>query len=129
MKHTIYHTPQGSVNWLLLLLSIMVVYSVLAPLAPLSVAAQNRKPAPTDMLIEQTCLASARDAVNPTLCGCIQDIANIALSSAEQAIVHDFLLDPSKSETIRQSKQKQHRAFWQHYVAFSKLTARYCARL
>jgi len=65
--------------------------------------------------IERACLTSDRPGVSRALCGCIQDAANITLSSKDQRLAASFFSDPQRSQVVRKSDTRQDDAFWERY--------------
>ncbi len=82
-------------------------------------------PAQAD-LIERACSTSGRDAANAQLCGCIQDVANLTLTPAEQRRAAEFFSDPHQSQVVRQSSRRQDEQFWERYKAFGETAEAFC---
>ena len=76
--------------------------------------------------IERACLKSDRKAVNRSLCGCIQDVADATLSGTDQRLAAKFFKDPSMAQDIRQSDRRSHEVFWKKYKAFGETAQTYC---
>ncbi len=76
--------------------------------------------------IERACLNSERSAGNRALCGCIQDAANLTLTSRDQRMAAEFFDDPHRAQEIRQSDRRSHEAFWQRYKNFGQTAEIFC---
>ena len=77
-------------------------------------------------VIEKACLKSNRDAATRSLCGCIQDAANLTLSKGDQKLAASFFRDPHKAQMVRQSNNRGHEAFWERYQNFGATAAVFC---
>lgn len=77
--------------------------------------------------IESACLRSDRDAANPVLCGCIQNVANLVLSGGDQRRAAGFFSNPAKAQDVRQSDRAADEAFWRRYKEFGTVAETYCA--
>jgi hypothetical protein len=77
--------------------------------------------------IERACLRSDRAAANRSLCGCIQEAADLTLSGAEQRRAAGFFNDPDKAHSVWLSKSDRDDAFWDRYKAFGATAEAYCA--
>jgi hypothetical protein len=69
--------------------------------------------------VARACLASGRQAANPTLCSCVQGAANATLTSGEQRRAAAFLGDPGAAQAARLSNRRGDELFWQRYQAFA----------
>lgn len=78
--------------------------------------------------IDSACLRSDRGARNAPLCGCIQQVANMTLSNADQRRAAGFFRDPHKAQEVRMSKSGADNAFWTRYKRFASTAEGYCAR-
>ena len=76
--------------------------------------------------IDRACVATNR-AANPLICACIQRVANVTLTGADQRLAAQLVRDPSKVQEVRQSGQPKHRAFWERYTAFGDAAVRACS--
>ena len=76
--------------------------------------------------IERACLKSDRGQGNRSLCGCIQDAANLTLTARDQRLAATFFADPHRAQEIRQSDQRNHEAFWQRYRNFGQTAETFC---
>ncbi|MCH2096406.1 MAG: hypothetical protein MK160_15040 [Rhodobacteraceae bacterium] len=76
--------------------------------------------------ISRACMDSGRPARNRQLCGCIQSVANVALSSSDQSLAVTFFEDPHRAQEIRQSDKSGHERFWQRYKAFADMADANC---
>lgn len=77
--------------------------------------------------IDSACLQSNR-AANPMLCACIQRVANLTLSGADQRLAATFFHDPAKAQQVRQSASTRHREFWTRYTSFGEAAEQVCAQ-
>lgn len=71
-------------------------------------------------------MASGRKARNTQLCGCIQSVANVSLSSSDQSLAVTFFDDPHRAQEIRQSDNAGHELFWERYKAFAEMAEDNC---
>lgn len=100
-----------------------VLALAVAPLATVSLPLQTAQAAST---IERACVKSDRKAASRPLCGCIQDVANMMLSSGDQKIAAKFFDDPHQAQVIRQSDNKKHEKFWLRYKEFGQTARTFC---
>ena len=78
--------------------------------------------------IDSACVRSDRGARNAALCGCVQQVANMTLSNADQRRAATFFRDPHKAQVVRMSKTGADNAFWARYKRFTDTAQSYCAR-
>ena len=76
--------------------------------------------------ISRACLASDRKARNPRLCGCIQTVADGALSGSDQRKAARFFRDPQRAMDVKMSKTPADDAFWDRYEVFASRSERSC---
>lgn len=76
--------------------------------------------------IERACMKSERSGGNRAVCGCIQDAANLTLTSKDQRLAASFFADPDRAQEIRQSKRSSHETFWQRYKNFGQTAELFC---
>ncbi len=76
--------------------------------------------------IESACKKSDRGSASSRLCGCIQDVADLTLSSGEQRVAAGFFADPDKAQAVRQSDRRSDEQFWQRYLNFGATAEAYC---
>lgn len=76
--------------------------------------------------IERACLTSERGHGKRTLCGCIQDAANLTLTARDQRLAASFFSDPDRAQAIRQSKSRGHSDFWKRYKNFGATAETFC---
>lgn len=76
--------------------------------------------------IDAACLKSNRTD-NTALCGCIQYVADMTLTGADQRLAAKFLLDPGKAQEVRVSRNRKHQEFWQRYTTFGSTAEEICA--
>ena len=71
--------------------------------------------------------ASTVRSANPMLCACIQQVANMTLSGADQRLAAKFFRDPAMAQEVRQSARNRHREFWTRYTTFGQAAEQVCA--
>ena len=76
--------------------------------------------------IERACMKSERGSGQRSLCGCIQDAANLTLTSRDQKLAATFFRDPDRAQSIRQSDSPSDEAFWQRYKNFGQTAEHFC---
>ncbi|OIQ68289.1 hypothetical protein GALL_501190 [mine drainage metagenome] len=76
--------------------------------------------------IGAACMDSARNSASSHLCGCIQQVADKILPSADQRRAASFFANPDKAQQVRMSKSSNDNAFWQRYVSFGDAAAQTC---
>ena len=79
--------------------------------------------------IATACKSSARGAAAPSLCSCIQNVADSVLSPAEQVLGAQIFLEPHKSQEIRASANRANAsdaAFWEKWRVFGNSAAQHC---
>ena len=76
--------------------------------------------------IERACLKSERGGGQRSLCGCIQDAANLTLSSSDQRRAAAFFDDPHQAQVVRQSDRRRDEAFWKRYKNFGQTAETFC---
>ena len=77
--------------------------------------------------IDSACIQSSR-AANPMLCACIQSVADMTLTGADQRLAAKFFRDPGKAQDVRQSASTRHREFWARYMTFGQAAEQVCAQ-
>ncbi|GGA07504.1 hypothetical protein [Neptunicoccus cionae] len=82
-------------------------------------------PAYASKKIERACKSSDRPA-SASLCSCIQQVANVKLSSSDQRLAAKFFKDPDLAQETRQSDDKRKESFWLRYKAFGALAHKTC---
>lgn len=78
--------------------------------------------------IDSACVRSERGSSNGPLCGCIQQVANQTLSTADQRRAAAFFRDPDQAQVVRMSKTGADNAFWARYKNFAAASEAYCSR-
>lgn len=78
--------------------------------------------------IDNACIRSERGAANPALCGCIQQVADMTLSRADQRRAAGFFRDAQQAQDVRMSKRDADNQFWARYKTFAATAEAYCAR-
>lgn len=76
--------------------------------------------------ISKACLRADRSAATPTLCNCIQKVANVSLSRSERKKASKFFSDPHKAQVVRQSDRRSDEIFWDRYRAFGEQAKKTC---
>lgn len=77
--------------------------------------------------IERACLRSDRKAVSQSLCNCIQQAADMVLSSGDQRRAVSFFKDPEKAQKVWMSQSRGDDAFWERYKAFGDQAEALCS--
>lgn len=75
--------------------------------------------------IERACLSSDR-AKSRALCGCIQDAADMTLSTKDQRRAAGFFQDPHQAQVVRQSDRRSDEVFWDRYKQFGVAAETFC---
>ena len=79
-------------------------------------------------VIERACMKSDRKAANhQSLCGCIQQVADLTLDRRDQRLAAKFFRDPERAQEVRQSDKRNHEVFWQKYKRFGASAEAYCS--
>ena len=76
--------------------------------------------------IERAFMASDRGG-NRSLCGCIQQAADMTLSGGDQRRAAKFFKDPEAAHATWISQSKSDDAFWDRYKSFGQTAEAYCA--
>lgn len=76
--------------------------------------------------IERACRSSDRSAANPSLCRCIQKVANVKLTSLERKTVSKWFDDPHQAQVVRQSSNHRDERLWERYKLFGDTAAATC---
>jgi hypothetical protein len=77
--------------------------------------------------IERACMASDRGAASRTLCGCIQQAADMTLSGGDQRRAAKFFKDPEAAHSTWISQSASDDAFWERYKSFGQTAESTCA--
>ena len=77
--------------------------------------------------IESACLRSDRAASTRSLCGCIQQVADMTLRGSDQRRAAKLMKDPDLAHEVWVSKRGSDDAFWDRYKAFGQQAEAYCA--
>lgn len=75
--------------------------------------------------IERACMASDRGG-NRSLCGCIQQAADMTLSGGDQRRAAKFFKNPEAAHRTWMSQSKSDDAFWERYKSFGQTAEAYC---
>src|SRR5690606_4035064 len=78
--------------------------------------------------IDSACVRSDRGARSGSLCGCIQQVANKTLSTADQRRAAAFFRNPDQAQQVRMSRSDADNAFWRRYTSFAGTAEAYCSR-
>ena len=76
--------------------------------------------------IERACMASDRGG-NRSLCGCIQQAADMTLSGGDQRRAAKFFKDPEVAHATWISQSSSDDAFWERYKQFGATAEATCA--
>ncbi len=76
--------------------------------------------------IERACMASDRGG-SSSLCGCIQQAADMTLSGGDQRRAAKFFNDPEAAHSTWVSQSQSDDAFWDRYKSFGQTAEAYCA--
>jgi hypothetical protein len=76
--------------------------------------------------IERACNTSERSTANRTLCGCIQDAADLTLSRGDQKRAAKFFKNPQKAQDTRQASNGNREDFWDRYKRFGETAQEFC---
>jgi hypothetical protein len=76
--------------------------------------------------IERACMASDRGG-SRSLCGCIQQAADMTLSGGDQRRAAKFFNNPEAAHSTWTSQSKSDDAFWERYKSFGQTAEAYCA--
>jgi hypothetical protein len=76
--------------------------------------------------IERACMASDRGG-NRSLCGCIQQAADMTLSGGDQRRAAKFFNNPEAAHSTWVSQSASDNAFWDRYKSFGQTAEAYCA--
>ncbi|MGD9916697.1 MAG: hypothetical protein AB7U46_01670 [Paenirhodobacter sp.] len=77
--------------------------------------------------VESACMRAGRTA-DRALCGCIQQVADMSLTSADQRRAAAFFKDPEKAQEVRMSDRASDEDFWNRYKSFAQNAESLCAR-
>lgn len=77
--------------------------------------------------IESACMGSDRSKGNRSLCGCIQQAADLTLSGSDQRLAAKFFRDPHKAQEVRMSSKSRDEEFWLRYKEFGATAEAYCS--
>lgn len=77
--------------------------------------------------IDSACIRSDRNSRSQSLCGCIQQVADMTLSRADQRRAAGFFKDPHQAQVVRMSKSNADNAFWTRYKNFASTAEAYCS--
>ena len=78
--------------------------------------------------VDSACMRSDRSASSRQLCGCIQQVADMSLTSADQRRAAAFFQDPDKAQEVRMSDRASDEDFWNRYKSFAQNAESLCAR-
>ncbi len=77
--------------------------------------------------IASACMRSDRKARSGALCGCIQQVAHMTLSEADQKKGASFWSDPQRAQDVRQSDNVFNEAFWLRWKNFGQTSEAMCS--
>lgn len=76
--------------------------------------------------IERACRQADRTAATPSMCRCIQQVANASLTQSERKKVARWFEDPHEAQVVRQSSSNTDERLWLRYKAFGERAASTC---
>ena len=76
--------------------------------------------------ISGACNKSARSAATPSLCSCLQKVADQTLRGDDQRRVATFFRDPDKAQVVKMSTKSGDDRFWQRYELFGQQAELVC---
>ncbi|MFN0114965.1 MAG: hypothetical protein ACKVPY_09840 [Paracoccaceae bacterium] len=77
--------------------------------------------------IGEACLTSGRDAATRAVCLCIQQVADVTLSTTDQRLAARFFEDPEAAQRVKLSDSDTSDAFWQRYSDFGEAAEMVCS--
>lgn len=77
--------------------------------------------------IERACMSSSRQAGSRSLCGCIQQVADVTLSGNDQRRAAKFFTDPEAAQKAKALDSRAAEAFWSRYANFGAAAEMHCA--
>lgn len=77
--------------------------------------------------IDRACESAGRTG-DRALCGCIQQVADMTLSGADQRRAAAFFKEPDKAQQVRQSDRASDESFWRRYKDFAATAEALCTR-
>jgi len=77
-------------------------------------------------VIERACRQADRRAASPSLCSCIQQVANHSLSRSDRKQVAKWFDDPHQAQVVRQSDHRSDEQLWKRYKVFGERATRSC---
>lgn len=75
--------------------------------------------------VERACLSTG--SASDRLCQCIQDVANMTLTSGDQRRAAKFFVNPDKAQAARASDSQSAEAFWSRYSNFAVTAEAACS--
>lgn len=78
--------------------------------------------------IYAACQAGGRRAASQARCGCVQAVADQALSRSDQRRGAGYFKDPHALQEVRQSDNAGNERFWKAWKAYGQQAAEICAR-
>lgn len=77
--------------------------------------------------VDGACMRAGRTA-DRVLCTCIQQVADMTLTNADQRRAAAFFQDPEKAQEVRMSDRASDEDFWGRYKNFASSAEALCAR-
>lgn len=96
------------------------------PIAIAAVLLSTAAPAAHAGPIERACLSSDRPGISRAVCGCIQQAADLTLSTRDQKMAANFFRDPHKAQEMRTSDRRSDTEFWERYRSFGETAETFC---
>lgn len=98
------------------ILSAAIAAALLCTSAPMAMAGK----------VENACNRSDRAKASRSLCNCVQQVADMTLSSSDQRRVAKFFNDPDEAHSVWISQRASDDAFWERYKNFGNMAEAYC---
>ena len=76
--------------------------------------------------VESACMKSGRASANRSLCGCIQQVADMTMKRGDQRRAAKFFKDPDLAHTVWVSQKRADDEFWERYKQFGAMAEAYC---
>lgn len=76
--------------------------------------------------VEAACLLTGGPGAPADFCTCMQKVADVSLSAADQKFAAYFLRNPGRAAEIRRSNPAGRRDFWHRFEVFAGAARRHC---
>lgn len=77
-------------------------------------------------IIDRACRQTNRPSATPTLCRCLQKVAESELSLSERKRVARWFNDPHQAQVTRQSDRSSDEKLWKRHKAFAAQAKKTC---